>query len=94
MTSYPIIWGLGIGPLTPNIVSVRDFLVRPRQGEIQLRLILDRHSLELFANEVEQAATAILYTDLNIDAISFEVDGCIAVDVEKYVLVFGRGAEA
>ena len=77
-----------------DIVCVRDFLVRPRQGEIKLRLILDRHSLELFVNDGEQAATAMLYTDLNADAISFEVDGCIAMDVEKYDLVFDRGAEA
>ena len=71
-----------------DIVCVRDFLVRPRQGEIKLRLILDRHSLELFVNDGEQAATAMLYTDLNADAISFEVDGCVAMDVEKYDLVF------
>ncbi len=76
-----------------DIVSVRDFLVRPRQGEIKLRLILDRHSLELFVNDGEQAATAMLYTDLNADAISFEVDGCVAMDVEKYDLVFDREAE-
>ena len=76
-----------------DIVSVRDFLVRPRQGEIKLRLILDRHSLELFVNDGEQAATAMLYTDLSADAISFEVDGCVAMDVEKYDLVFDRGTK-
>ena len=32
--------------------------------------------------------------DLSADAISFEVDGCIAMDVGKYDLVFDRGAEA
>ncbi len=69
-------------------MSVRDFLVRSCQGKIKLRLILDRHSLELFVNDGEQAATAMLYTDLNADAINFETDGCVAMDVEKYDLVF------
>ena len=36
-----------------DIVSVRDFMVRPNRGEIKLRLILDRHSLELFVNDGE-----------------------------------------
>ena len=70
-----------------DIVCVRDFLVRPCQKEIKLRLILDRHSLELFVNDGEQAATAMLYTDLNADAINFEADGCVSMDVEKYDLV-------
>lgn len=76
-----------------DIVCVRDFLVRPCQGEIKLRLILDRHSLEVFVNDGEQAATAMLYTDLRADAISFEADGCVAMDVEKYDLLLEEGAK-
>ena len=76
-----------------DIVNVRDFLVRPQQGVIKLRLILDRHSLELFVNDGEQAASAMLYTDLSADAISFESDGYVAMDVEKYDLVFDGGSE-
>ena len=70
-----------------DIVSVRDFMVRPNRGEIKLRLILDRHSLELFVNDGEQAATAMIYTDQSADAISFEADGCVVMDVEKYDLI-------
>ena len=70
-----------------DIVSVRDFMVRPRQGGIKLRLIMDRHSLELFVNDGEQAATSMIYTDVSADAISFEADGCVIMDVEKYDLM-------
>ena len=79
------------GGFPHDIVSVRDFMVRPRQGEIKLRLIMDRHSLELFVNDGEQAATSMLYTDISADAISFEADGCVIMDVEKYDLVFEGG---
>ena len=72
-----------------DIVNVRDFMVRPRHGEIKLRLILDRHSMELFVNDGEQAATSMIYTDIHADAISFESDGNVIMDVEKYDLIFG-----
>ena len=74
-----------------DIINVRDFMVRPNRGEIKLRLILDRHSLELFVNDGEQAATAMIYTDQSADAINFETDGCAVMDVEKYDLVFDGG---
>ena len=71
-----------------DIVSTRDFVVRPRQGEIKLRVLLDRFSLELFVNDGEQAASFVLYTPLEADAISFDADGTVMLDVEKYELIF------
>ncbi len=71
-----------------DIVNVRDFLVRPRGGEIKLRLVLDKYSLELFVNDGEQAATTVIYTDVSADAISFESMGSVIMDVEKYDLLF------
>ena len=71
-----------------DIINVRNFMVRPRHGEIKLRVILDKYSLELFVNDGEQAASMVVYTDVNADAISFETDGCILMDVEKYDLIF------
>lgn len=69
-----------------DIVHVRDFLVRPQQGKIKLRVILDRSSLELFVNDGEQAATVVLYTPAAADSISFEADGGVLINVEKYDL--------
>ncbi len=71
-----------------DIVNVRDFLVRPQGGEIKLRLVLDKYSMELFVNDGEQAATAVIYTDVTADAISFESMGSVIMDVEKYDLIF------
>lgn len=71
-----------------DIVSVRDFMVRPRSGEIKLRMVLDKYSMELFVNDGEQAATTVIYTDVSADAISFESSGSVIMDVEKYDLNF------
>ena len=71
-----------------DVVHVRDFLVRPQDGAVKFRVVMDRHSLELFVNDGEQAATFILYTPESADAISFEANGAVLVDVEKYDLNF------
>lgn len=74
--------------LPHDIVHTRSFLVRPRGGEIKLRIILDRYSLEMFINNGEQTASAVLYTHQKADAITFETGGTALMDVEKYDLIF------
>ena len=76
--------------LPRDIVHTRSFLVRPRDGEIKLRIILDRYSLEVFVNDGEQAACAVIYTRQEADAITFEAGGTAMMDVEKYDLAFGE----
>ena len=76
--------------LPRDIVHTRSFLVRPGDGEIKLRIVLDRYSLEVFANDGEQAASAVIYTRQEADAITFEAGGAAMMDVEKYDLDFDR----
>ena len=71
-----------------DIVHVREFPVYAGNGEIKLRCILDKHSLEIFVNDGEQTASFVLHTPSSADAISFEADGEVLMDVEKYDLVF------
>ena len=73
-----------------DIVHVRNFPVYSKHGHIKLRAILDRHSLELFVNDGEQAATFVLHTPITADVISFEADGEVLMDVEKYDLIFDK----
>lgn len=76
-----------------DIVHVRDFLVRPQGGVLKIRAILDRYSVELFFNDGEQAATFTLYTPERANSISFEADGAVMMDVEKYDLVIHEEEE-
>ncbi len=73
--------------LPHDIVHTRSFLVRYRAGEIKLRVILDRFSVEVFVNDGEQAASAVIYTRQEAGAISFEAGGSVLMDVEKYDLM-------
>ena len=74
--------------LPHDIVHTRSFLVWPRDGELKLRIILDRFSVEVFVNDGEQAASAVIYTRQSADAITFEAGGSALIDVEKYDLAF------
>lgn len=68
-----------------DIVNNRSFLVDPGQ-ELELRVIMDRFSVELFFNDGRQTASMILYTPQECDGISFEAEGNVLMDVEKYSL--------
>ncbi len=73
-----------------DIVSVREFPVSQNRetGELKLRILMDRYSMELFVNDGEYAASFVLYTPESADAVSFETSGVVMLDVEKYDLVF------
>ena len=73
--------------LPQDIVHTRTFPVRSQNGELKLRLILDRFSVEVFVNDGEQAASAVIYTRPEADAITFEADRHVLMDVEKYDIV-------
>ena len=73
--------------LPHDIVHTRSFLVQPRNGELKLRILLDRFSVEVFVNDGEQAASSVIYTRQEADAITFEADVQALIDVEKYDLM-------
>ncbi|MCM1025001.1 MAG: glycoside hydrolase family 32 protein [Roseburia sp.] len=67
-------------------IHQRRSLVNHRGGELKLRVILDRFSVEVFVNDGEQVLSAVLYTDQEADGISLIADGTVNVDVTKYDL--------
>ena len=46
--------------------------------------------MEMFVNDGEQAASFILYTPINAEAISFYCEGSSVIDIEKYDLLKGE----
>ena len=74
--------------LSWDMLHVREFPVSAgaENGQIKLRLILDRYSLEIFVNDGEQAASNVIYTPLEAQDICFSCGGTARVDVEQYVL--------
>ena len=78
----------GRSGLPEQFLNRREFPVRGRGGEIKLRLLLDRYSLELFVNDGEEAATFALWTPAEADGIRFAADGAAVLDLECYALEF------
>ena len=77
----------------PDIENVREFPVRNRQGGLDLRLVMDRYSLELFVNGGEQAASFMICRKESADSITFACEGTALLDVEKYDLTGLHPAE-
>lgn len=71
-----------------DIVHSREIPVQAKDGELKLRFILDRYSLEIFVNDGEKAGTLALFTPLEADRILFQAEGEARIDVEKYELKF------
>lgn len=50
--------------------------------------------MEVFVNDGEQAASAVIYTRQEADAVTFEAGGSVMMDVEKYDLSFDQRGQA
>lgn len=69
------------------IIHQRRSLAKTVDGELKLRIILDRFSVEVFVNGGEQVLSAALYTDLTAEKISFFAEGSAKMDIVKYDLL-------
>ena len=68
------------------IVNKTSCSVDNKGGEIELRIILDKYSAEVFINGGKYAMTIDVYNDQSFDGISFVSDGEALIDIEKYSL--------
>ncbi len=68
------------------IIHQRRSQVRHENGNLKLRIILDRYSAEIFVNDGEHVLSITIDTTLDADGISFLADGAVQMDLEKYDL--------
>ena len=71
--------GPGRTDLTKAQAAVRD-----RGGRLDVRILLDRLSAEIFINDGEQVMSAVIYTDRHAEDITFYVKGTAMMDIVKY----------
>ncbi len=71
--------GPGKTELTKGQTTVRD-----RCGKLDVRILLDRLSAELFINDGEQVMSAVIYTDRHAEDITFYVKGTAVMNIAKY----------
>lgn len=71
-----------------DILHSRDIQVSPQNGEVTLRILMDRFSVEIFINDGSQTASMVLFTPQDADKITFRAEGKAQISVEKYDLIF------
>ena len=67
-------------------IHQRRSMIPYRDGQVDLRVILDKFSVEVFINDGEQVMTATFMTDMAAQGISFFADGQVEMDIVKYDL--------
>ena len=62
----------------------RSCKVKDNGGMLKLRIVIDRFSAEVFANDGEQVMSVTFTTDMAANGISFAADGSVRMDIVKY----------
>lgn len=70
-----------------SALATREFPVDMENGRIDLRIILDKWSVELFANGGKQAASMKIDTGVSANEITFTSDRSVIMDIEKYEII-------
>ncbi|SDB23343.1 beta-fructofuranosidase [Pseudobutyrivibrio sp. YE44] len=70
-----------------SALSTREFPVDFENGKIDLRVVLDRWSMELFFNGGKYAASMKIDTEVSADAITFQSDKLVKMNLRKYDFV-------
>ena len=58
--------------------------VRDKNGKVKMRLIIDKYSVEIFANDGEQVMTSTFYTPLDAQDITLSSKGKSILSIEKH----------
>lgn len=67
-----------------DVISSRSMQVRDNGGKLKLRILLDRYSCEIFANDGEQVMTSLIFTPQDGCGIRFRARGSAEISVCKY----------
>jgi beta-fructofuranosidase len=93
-TSVSIIPGEAVIMVDRKFCGSRRALIHERNcktdcdmDKLKLRIILDRYSVELFADDGRYAMSTVIYTPLEAEGIAFAAEGEAVIDVEKYEIV-------
>lgn len=67
-----------------DVIGCRSMKVRDRGGKLKLRILLDRYSCEIFANDGEQVMTSLIFTPQDGCGVRFRADKKAVISVCKY----------
>lgn len=67
-----------------DILHKREMKVADKNGKVKIRLIIDKYSVEIFANDGEQVMTSTFYTPLEATDITFASEGNSIINIKKH----------
>ena len=67
-----------------DILHKREMKVSDKKGKVKMRLIIDKYSVEIFANDGEQVMTSTFYTPLEATGITFASEGNSIINIKKH----------
>ena len=76
----------GMSGQCAEITAKRSVRVSDRDGELFLRVLLDKWSAEIFVNGGEQTMSLTYFTPLEADGIAFSARGSLSMDITAYTL--------
>ncbi len=73
--------------LRRDAVCRRCMAVQNRDGEVKIRILMDKYSAEIFANDGESAMSSLITTPMDAKGITFRAEGEIHARISKYDIV-------
>lgn len=70
-----------------DAIVIRKAKLKTSADKLELRIILDKYSAEIFLNDGQQVFSSTFYTPMEADGISFVCDGKAVVNIKKYEMV-------
>lgn len=70
--------------LHKDVQCIRKMKIDPFHENMEIRILMDKYTIEMFADGGKYAMSSLIYTDLDIDNIDFSTDGQVDLVIEKY----------
>lgn len=70
--------------LYKDVPCVRKMKVDPYHFGMEIRILMDKYTIEIFVDGGKYAMSSLIYTDLEYENIDFATDGQVKLAVEKY----------
>jgi beta-fructofuranosidase len=70
--------------LHKDVQCIRKMKVDPFHEEMEIRILMDKYTIEMFVDGGKYVMSSLVYTDLSSDHIDFATDGQVDLVIEKY----------
>lgn len=73
--------------LHKDVVCIRKMKIDSFHDDMEIRILMDKYTLEMFIDGGKYAMSSLIYTNLDFDGIDFVTDGKVHLNIEKYDII-------